>query len=289
MKKIYCDVLNKYFYDDEPCIYEQRKVADPSKVCVKCFQYKSLHRKPVKKEAPVEKAIRQFCKATNTPKGNVEFYLHIYKKINEARENSKLLTKSLQTLIKNQAKLLYKTLNDGWLQKDEASFLWQNWLSRIGNKDRLSMKILEDHFVRKDRKRTNLALEFLSRALVNDAEEFGGKPYYKEVSKLLSSIMKKEGGHSYTVNTLKGKYPILKIPGLKFDQPIKEFPKLELILNLLPITEYYFETKGERFLPNPLPTNPKGYIKSIIEILDASHEVLKMPKHPGIPIPIPKK
>ena len=49
MRKIHCDVQGKDFYDDESCWYQQGRVPETSRVCVKCDYYKSLHSKPVKK------------------------------------------------------------------------------------------------------------------------------------------------------------------------------------------------------------------------------------------------
>lgn len=288
MKKIYCDVRRKYFYDDEPCWYQQHKIPEPKKVCVKCDYYKSLRVKRISKKDPLEKAINQFSKASHTPKGNIKFYVHIYKKINKARQDSKRSIEFLKRTTRDYLQSLEEASTDGWLQENEVSYLkqtWQKFINKEENQGKFRMWILENY----KGKRVNPALEVLSRALLKDAEEFGrGKPHYKEVSKLLSSIVKENKGHPYTVATLKDKYPILKIPGLKFDHPPRlPASKVELICDTLIETKNYFEAKGESFLPKPLPT--EGYVRTVLQILDAAHEMMKIPKHKGIPISIPKK
>jgi len=45
MEKIYCEVRGKSFYDDEPCWYQQNKVENPIKCCVKCNFFKNLRKR----------------------------------------------------------------------------------------------------------------------------------------------------------------------------------------------------------------------------------------------------
>ena len=213
IRKIYCDVLSKHFYDNGPCLYQQRKIEDPNKVCVRCVYYKSLHAKPIKKKDPIEKATKQFSKASHTPKDNIKFYLHIYKKINEAKADSKSLIKVLWDMNDDQLQLLQKAVKHEWLTNYEASYLWGLWqyfLQKQENTKKFSIKTFEDFFITgnfkrktpKKGRRVNPALELLFVALVKDAEEFGGKPCYKEISELLFSIDKR---NYYRKATLKGK------------------------------------------------------------------------------------
>jgi hypothetical protein len=288
MRKYKCDALGRELWNDEQCSYEHiRREGDPNKFCVKCLHYKILYTKKnakhISKEYPLEKAIREFSEATQVPKENLKFYIHIYGKINEARKDSISRIKDLQKMVKDQAELLRRTTNTGWLEEKECSFLWQNWLKFIVNKCQFSMWQLEKDFVKEGGKKTNPALEFLSRALLMDAEDFGKKPRYKEVSKLLSSIVKENKGHSYTVATLKDKYPLLKIPGLKFDRPVKKCSKVDLIVNTLIAVKLYFDAKGKSLLPNPPPAVAGSYARTVLQIFDIPNQWMPDSSGPRIP------
>lgn len=219
-------------------------------------------------EEAIKNATEQLNKTAYIPQENIRFYIHLFYKINEAEENSTFLINTLKRLNRNQFKLLKEVIEFKWMTQQEASLLWYLWqyfMSKEGNRNKFSMKVLTDittsNFKREKPKvgrRSNPGLEFVFWALKEDSMTFDTeRPHYKEISRLLISLLPKKSEGRYSEETLRGK---------------KRKPLVEN--ETLTLAKAYFDAKGEPFLPTSLPHKPQGHVKHILENLD----VIPMPK-----------
>ncbi len=217
-------------------------------------------------ERAIEEAINRLSKVAHIPEENIKFYLDLYRKIDLAETDSRYLINMFEDINESQYKLLKKAVTSGWLRELEASLLWQLWqyfLNKEQNTRKFSVKALpyinftihEGDGPKKGR-RPNLGIDFLFMSLKKDAVTFGKRPHYSEISGLLSSL---KGEDRYAEPTLRGK-------------KINPF----VVNNTLTLCKAYFDAKGEPFLPDPLPTDPKGQVRNILQVLGLIPE--DMPK-----------
>lgn len=222
-----------------------------------------------------EEAIEQLCRDALIPQENVRFYLHLYKKIDQAQTEMKNEAvpqiKMRKKIDRDQSRLLEKAFKFGWLGKTETIALVQLWQDSI-NKIENRIVTLDDMATggysmfypeeTKPGRRLNLAIEFLFYSLKKDAETFGGRPHYGEISDLLSSL---KGEDKYDVLTLRGK---------KRDPHLNAF----IINQTLSMCKAHFDAKGESFLPDSFPTNPEGRTRDILQTLGVILEDIR--QHP---------
>jgi len=212
------------------------------------------------------------------------------------RKEAEPSIKMFKDINRKQSRLIKQAVSVGFLGQSAASDLWQLWQDSI---DKLGNQIVTlDNIAQggcglskpeksKQGRRFNLAIEFLFYSLKKDAETFAGRPHYSEICNLLSSLT---GEDRYDVPTLrgKGKHPIFAgIPtAISTPSDKKRFEAYKnsfIFWQTLEICKAHFRVKGETFLPDPLPSAPKGQVREILESFDLIPP--QEPRRFGINIP----
>jgi hypothetical protein len=229
----------------------------------------------------IAKAILELSNNTSIPVENIRAYLHIYLRIKASGDGRSELDQC-KDLDRDFLKVVNKAVRWKWLDVVEGDLLarlWTHFMYKESNLDRFSRKTLEDIItgnldLEKDKpkkgRRLNPSVEFLLYALRKDAKAFGKKrprqrkslTFFEERKTPLTEQIHSadgyiadffsllEGDEKYSKEVLKGKHP----------HPL-------IVNDTLSLCNRYFKAKGESLLPDFIPENPTGYVRTILQHL----------------------